>query len=241
MIRLTALCLALWAGCAAAGPLPESQERLFLEFARDVSGSDPDVMRSVQALIATPPTTLEEIGFYGMQNAPAPERVIRGVIHQLGVAGHIIGVEDKYSYELADLLLEQELAALPTDREAFDILAKFDGVDWREPPDPAFWQDFRAWFPSHTLAIEAAVRKRGYELLSLNLPLGDTLHYWVATPEQAERWRGKALYVGVNSQRYAREPFVTITVTAPNWGNYWSFMTYALDIPEPFWQRPQGL
>ena len=218
--------------------IPEAQARLFLEFASDVSGGDQALLRRVRELVDMPPRTLEGIGFYGMEDAPAPERVIRGIVSLLSNQGHLITVEDKYVYELPGLLIDQ--GRFGASGGALDVIGYFDGVDWEEGTGAVPWSRFRDWFPEHVDALEQAVRSEGLELLSLRLPLGDTLYFWVALPDLADRWRGRAIYAGRNHLRYNNR-FVVISVTRPDWENYWWFMTYALQMPEAFQALPQGL
>ncbi len=238
--RLCLLLTFLWVATASAGPLPEAQSQLFLNFARDVSEDDPKIMAAVEALIATPPTTREEIGFYGLESAPAPERSLRGILSLLENAGYIRGTEDKYIYEFSLVLIDEGLID-PTGHEvALDILGYFGDVDWDggEQPD---WSKFKRFFIKHTQAMEKAVANEGNRLLSVQLPLGDTLYFWLAPQGRADRWRNTALYSGVNTLEFRREPFVTISITDPDWKSYWSFLTYALQIPEEHGALPDGL
>ena len=239
MIRLAMVLIAGAFACAAvAQPLPDAQRALFLEFASDVSGNDADVMARAKALIETPPTTLEEIGFYGMENAPPPERVLRGIISALGNEGHILQFEDKYIYEMPLVLADEGLAAFedPLLKDPVNLFGASIAPD--SAPTDAQWRTFRANFGPHVRAIETAVRQTGHELLSLNLPLGDTMFIWIATPDQARTWRNRQLYAGVNTQRYARSPVVSITVSDPAWNVYWGFLTYAFHVPEAFRDVP---
>lgn len=236
----TFVCL-LSASFAMAEQLPPKQVELFTAFARDVSGNDPETMQTAARLIATPPTTKEEIGFYGLDNAPAAERALRGIIRALSDAGHLIAVEDKYLFDLPEVLEGAGVATLPADRSDVSLTAPFADTDWDAEVTDAEWLAFKAWFPGHTRAVEEAVAAKGLSLLSLRLPLGDTLYYWAASPEMAETWRDTALYAGVNTLKFKRTPFVSFSITAPDWEAYWGFTTYALGIPEAHWTAPDGL
>lgn len=228
----------LWAAHAMAQDIPVQQARLFLEFARDASGDDAGIMAQAARLIDTPPTTLETIGFYGFEGAPAPERTLRGIISVLGDAGHILEFEDKYINEMPLVLEQQGLADFDGD-PIKDVLTLFgDEIPHDRPPTDEHWQRFRAGFPAHVRAVEAAVQRRGHEMLSLNLPLGDTMHVWIAPPEIAAKWRNQMLYAGVNTLADARIPVVTVTLTEPAWDDYWRFLTYAIHIPKAYWPVP---
>lgn len=223
---------------AKAQALPDAQGALFLEFARDVSGNDAAVMQKAEQLIKSPPTTLEEIGFYGLEEAPAPERTLRGIISRLGGAGYFFEFEDKYIYEMP-LVLEQEGVAAFADDALKDPLMLFGGdIDYDDGPTDAQWQTFRSSFGPHLRAIEAAVRRTGNDILSLNMPLGDTMYVWITSPKMARKWRNRGLYVGVNTVQFRRTPFVSMTVTDPSWDVYWGFLTYAIGIPEAYADMP---
>jgi len=221
--------------------LPEAQRALFLEFAADVSSEEADVMRIARQLVETPPTTLETIGFYGMADAPPAERALRGIISLLDARGHLISIEDKYVYELPAVLTQRGNltgVALGSD---LDVLGFFADVDPETGPAPEDWQAFRSWFPDHVQALDVGVAATGHALLSLTLPLGDTLYFWAPTPEVAARWRGRALYIGADSLQHNQELLVTMAVSAPDWRSYWDFMTYAMQMPEPYRPVPDGL
>lgn len=221
-----------------AQQIPEKQADLFLDFARDVSGNDPDIMAQAQSLIATPPTTRETIGFYGLEKAPAPERSLRGIISVLEDEGYLLGVEDKYIYELP-FVLDQLGWAEGQDDPDLDILTGLTAAyDAGRDPTPEDWQSFRSYFSVHTKAIEEAVARSDRRLMSLRIPLGDTMYVWAPAPDVAARWHDTALYVGVDTLGLSSVGLVQIRVSDPAWDIYWDFMTYAMDIPEPYWAYP---
>jgi hypothetical protein len=224
-----------------AQALPASQVALFSDFASDVSGGDPDVQAIVDRFTSAPPTIKEEIGFYGLEDAPPAEWALRGIITQLVEAGHLIAVEDKYMYELANVLSDAGFADLPQAQSELDLIGYFKEFNWDAGITNDQWRAFKAWFPGHTRAVEQAVVAKGFTLLSLQLPLGDTLYFWAAPPEIADKWRNTAVYAGVNSLRFQRSPFVLIKVTDPAWAEYWGLMTYALNIPKAYRSVPDGI
>lgn len=241
MIRRTlcaGLMLLLGTAGAVAQPIPENQAQLFLDFARDVSGHDPKVMATTQDLIDTPPTSLETIGYYGLEDAPAAERTLRGIISLLDARGHILGFEDKYINEMPLVLEQRGLADFAGDPRK-DVLTLFPGdIDPDSGPTADQWRAFRDGFGGHVRAIEAAILRKGHVLLSLDLPLGDTLHFWCASPDMAEKWRGTVLYFGVNTVTGRHFSTVAVRVTDPAWDDYWGFLTYALFIPERYSDVP---
>jgi hypothetical protein len=223
-----------------AAPLNEAQSDLFRSFAQDVSGGDQEVMAKVDALIAAPPTTLEKIGFYGMEDAPAPERSLRGIIQVLDEAEYFFGVEDKYIYEFPRLLVEEGLAEPDGGEASLDILQYIEGVDWDVGEEPD-WVAFKPYFVEHTQKIEQAVQNAGRRLLSLNIPLGDTLYFLVVPEATAKKWSGQTLYTGPATSKWAKVETVEFSVGAPDWASYWSFLTYAFQIPKEHQALPDGL
>lgn len=224
-----------------AESLPKVQSDLFLSFARDVSGGDPDIMAQTQALIDKPPTTVKTIGFYGLEDAPAPERTLRGIISILDDRAFLLGVEDKYVYELP-FVLEQLGWADGAQDPNLDVLGRLVdifGADQTLGDDD--WQAFRAHFVVHVSAVEASVRRAGRELLSLQLPLGDTIYMWAPSPDVAETWRNRPLYLGLNTLQLSTDKLVIMAVTEPAWQDYWAFMTYAVGVPEPYRSMSEGL
>lgn len=218
----------------------DDQEELFRDFARDVSGGESALMVQVNTLIVNPPTTLEDIGYYGLENAPHPERTLRGIISALTEAGHLLCAEDKYIYEFPLILMEEGLADAGDNPEGLDLRRIVEAVDWDagEQPD---WPAFKQTFADHTRQVEQAVARTGNRLLSVQLPLGDTLHFWVAPEDMAKRWQGTTLYSGPSTVKFSRSPKVTIKITSPDWINYWSFLTYAFRIPKEHNALPEGL
>lgn len=241
MIRRAICAALLLVSSALAGgaqPIPDQQAQLFVEFARDVSGNDPQVMATARHLIETPPTTLETIGYYGLEDAPAAERTLRGIISLLDAHGHILGFEDKYINEMPLVLEQHGLADFAGDLQK-DIMSLFPGeIDPETGPSDTQWRAFRKGFGGHVRAIETAMARKGHVLMSLDLPLGDTLHLWCASPAMAEKWRGQVLYFGRNTLDRRYFSTVTVAVTDAAWDDYWGFLTYALFIPERYSDLP---
>lgn len=218
----------------------DDQRDLFREFARDVSAGESALMVRVDTLIANPPSTAEDIGFYGLEDAPPPERTLRGIISALANAGHLLCAEDKYIYEFPLVLREKRLADTGDTPEALALVRTIEAVDWDagEQPD---WSAFKQTFSDHTRQVEQAVARTGNRLLSVQLPLGDTLYFWVAPEDMAKRWQGTELYNGPSTAKFSRVSEVSISITSPDWKNYWSFLTYAFQIPREHNALPEGL
>ncbi len=148
------------------------------------------------------------------------ERAIRGIISQLVDAGHLISVEDKYVYELTGILKQRGAISSSVERRDLDLLVYFDDFDWDSEITNAQWGDFKTWLPQHVRALEHAVSDNELTLLSLRLSLGDTLYFWAAPHDIADKWQGRAVYAGLNTQTYSRSPIVIIAVAKPAWEDY---------------------
>lgn len=213
----------------------DAEGRSVLAFAQAVSGGDKAVMAQAEALIATPPTTLEGIGFYGKSKASAEERSLRGIVTLLLANGYLMDFEDKYINEMVYTLAGKGI--LPR-IEGTHGLGLFE-MDENDPK--AFAVKLRAGFAGHLRAIEQGAAAKGYALLSVNFgAVGDGMIVWAARPEVAQDWRGKVLFVGPNATRSGPKdaPVTVIAVTAPDWQRYWAFLTYAFMLPQDFWPYP---
>lgn len=211
---------------------------VIVEFAGAVSGGDPAVMAKVEALIATPPTTLEGIGFYGMTGAPPGERTALGIVSVLMNAGFLPAFEDKYVYDLPAALIAQGVLA-DTGDPALDPFTPMLN-SWNEETGLDY-AAIRAVFPAHVAALTDAAAAAGHRLLSVSLGQdGDTFLLWPATPDQAAAWLGRPLYAGPNLTRWSDNDafIVAFAVIEPDWERYWTFLTYALDMPKEYWPFP---
>lgn len=196
------------------------------DFARDVSGGDSKIAAQVEQIIAVPPSTLEEIGFYGAESASASERKFRAVVFRLSEAGYILGFEDKYIHEMPYVL--QDLGHLDAKANVTQLLDRVQDVYGPEGPDDPGAEAARVLaggFEAHVRAIEAAAHADGKALLYVDLPLGDTFHLIVLPAQAADDWRDVA-FLETETARFA--------ITAPQWNVYYDFLGYALllrDVP----------
>jgi hypothetical protein len=166
-----------------------------LSFASDMSGGNADVQAATAALIATPPTTLEAIGFYGAANWPARTRIFLGVVSVLNNAKITEAVEDKYSWELIGQwqsagLIDVE-ALPPAGRGVFEPIAKalFEEDVVKQAAYRRFiWENYA----QATRELEAQIARGGKRLMSLDATSGDTMFFIRLAPAIAERWQERA-------------------------------------------------
>lgn len=191
------------------------------DFAHDISGADPEIAAHVARIIAHPPTTLEEIGFYGAEDKSAQERKTRAVIFRLSEGGHILGFEDKYIHEMAYVLQDQGI--LDADFEAGALMTAAEGYynESEDDPEPKVAAALQSGFVEHVTGMEQAAKAAGRELLYIDVPLGDTFHLVALSPDVAAKWRNVVL-LEADGARFA--------ITAPQWDIYYDFLSYAFQL-----------
>ena len=196
-----------------------------LSFVRDVTGNDAELIETVRGFTENPPTTLEEIGFYGVENASADERAFRATVSALGQDGTMLLFEDKYIDEMPYLLGEQgwisETAAAEADVFLSDVGEAHVTMDRPEVTKLAADR-----FADHVAVLERAISAMPHRVLYIDVPVGDTFHLLRVSPAVFEKW-SNTLFLRTETSRFA--------VTAPQWDVYWVFLTSALGLD---WQHP---
>jgi hypothetical protein len=195
-------------------------DQALIEFARDFSGDDPKVMAKVRGFVATPPTSIEEIGFYGPSDGPAERRQYLATVSALADANHLYASEDKYSNELIHILDRDgkiSLAKMPPKAQKF-----WRAVD--ENPDDLSKRAFRklAWetYAEATQAIESELGARGKAIVSIDATDGDTMYFAIVDKTVADRWHHIGLGNFAPYDGGVREPM---------WDRFWTFLEYAWD------------
>lgn len=193
-----------------------------LEFARDFSGNDPVVMEKVSRFIETPPTKIEDVGFYGSDGDPPARRQWLATVSALADAGHLTSSEDKYSNEFVHVLVQVgkiDLATMPANIRRF--WTGIGGGD-SDLSDRAFAK--LAWeiYADATQAVEAQLAARGKALMSIDATGGDTMYFAVIDKALADKWRGTGFGNFENYDGGVRDPM---------WDRYWSFLEYAIGLP----------
>lgn len=189
-----------------------------IAFARDFSGGDATIVAQAERYLATPPTDMATIGFYGAEQHPPRHRAFLATVTLLDGKEKLSAVEDKYSYELFALWAEAKVidpAKLPPAAKAL-FGPMIDGSE----PDIATYQA-RAWkdYAQATAELEAHIAARGKALLSIDATDGDTMLFALVDPAIADRWRNRALS---EHQGYRAG------VRAPMWDRFWSHLDYAM-------------
>ncbi len=190
-----------------------------IDLARDLSGNDANVISKITEITTNPPTSTEEIGFYGMKDASAAERTFRAAIFQLSKTGYIYTFEDKYLYEMPLVLADDgAIAALPGLGDFFDSMTA---------------TEFREGFPAHIDLLERAAAQKGRALLSVALPVGDSFYIVSVSPEIADKWRNVV---------FLQQGGDVFGMTEPEWSLYYSYLSYALRLDNVGWPSlpPRG-
>ena len=167
-----------------------------IAFATDLSSpNDTELMRQVANFATSPPTTREEIGFYGLENAAPRTRAFLATVSLLTERGYIQSVEDKYTYDILgewqrDKLIDVD--ALPVaGRGVFGPIAKMDFPENKKKNEDYsrfVWENYG----QATRELEQQIALSGRLLMSVDATSGDTLYFVVIKPEIAERWQDRA-------------------------------------------------
>lgn len=199
-------------------------DQALLDFARDISKDDQAVLAQIEQIIAKPPTELEEIGFYGAEDASIDERKFRATISYLNTEGHIIGFEDKYIHDMIYLL--QDMGWMNPDSP---VSAYVEGLEERiadydnDTAESDAAAHLAKTFARHTKELDAAIAETGKALIFIDLPRGDTLHLVQVSNALAAKWRDVA---------FVRTCEHIFAVTDPQWSVYYDFLANsALSLP----------
>jgi hypothetical protein len=193
-----------------------------MSFASDLSGGNADVLAATAALIATPPTTLEAIGFYGTEKFPARTRIFLGVVNVLDNAKFIETAEDKNTWELIGQWQAARLidvGALPAaGRGVFEPIAKahFEEDAGKQAAYRRFvWDNYA----QATRDLEDQIARGGQRLMSLDATSGDTMFFIRLAPAIAERWQERAFSEHDGYQAGLRQPI---------WDRFWDHLGVSL-------------
>lgn len=230
-IRRRRLPILLAGGAAALGVLKPGTRALaqtdspLLRFVRDISGNDAPLAARVASYEASPPATIDEIGFYGGEKFPASVRIWLATVSRLRDGKFIDSAEDKYSPEVflewRDRGLIDPTTFGPAAKAAFgNIFGQSPESVGDNPEDyAALGAAFRANFAGACAEIEKQIAERGKTLASVDDAGGDTMFFALLSPQQAERWMDRA---------FAMDGATQYGVRTPDWRRFWHHMTYAL-------------
>jgi hypothetical protein len=215
--------LALGAGVFAAGCWRmDAWSTQLMAFASDLSGGNADVLAATAALIATPPTTVETIGFYGFENRPARTRTFLGVVTVLAKQNLVEEIEDKQTWELIGQwqtagLIDVE-ALPPAGRGVFEPIAKarFEEDAMKQAAYRRFvWGNYA----QATRDIEEQIARGGKRLMSLDATSGDTMFFSRLAPLVAERWQERA---------FSDHDGYRAGLRLPIWDRFWDHLGVSL-------------
>jgi hypothetical protein len=210
--------------------MTNNDDSIFVALARDLSGGDAEIIERVRGYLDAPPTTLEEIGFYGGAQAAPEARIFWGLVTALARAGYLYSVEDKYTPEIIDRWLTDEvfdLQALPTDARALLCAIRdndmFELEEDEDRLEQLYEQLFRI-FGAGTRALEAQLEAQGRALLSVDATDGDTMFFAVVQKSVADSWCSKAFAETAEGYRPGIRP--------PMWDRFWYHLVYAYHLDD---------
>ncbi|MEM9998282.1 MAG: hypothetical protein AAF809_11325 [Bacteroidota bacterium] len=202
-----------------------------LHAAADLSRGNDALLRAVEAALASPPRTTEEVGFYITQYNTDAENVFRFFVSQLMQGGYTMAAEDKYQHEIFEQWEEQIALPEALKRLLPEVFSEGDG--WFDEDNyEDYLEDRRAevhaGYVEAVRAIEAAFAETGSPLVTLEIAGGDTLVFMAVPPAVAERWAGVVL-----ARTHDGKP---LGVRPPDWDTFWHHLGYATgftDGPPP--------
>lgn len=171
------------------------------------AGAASPLAAELRQIAAAPPTTEEEIGFYGVEGEPAGRRAWLAGLDRAEAGEVISSVEDKYSAEVPFVLTESGWlgdGAPPDDLAALlDLLDELGGCDDALAARPVRDRIMRR-LPRMAEAVEAAVARRGLALVSFEATDGDTLFYTALDESERAAFPGADLPTGIRPFDWAR-------------------------------------
>ncbi|WP_320203997.1 hypothetical protein [Agrobacterium rosae] len=174
--------------------MPSEDYAGIIAFASDFSGGDPTIVKRVQEMAVNPPTDMETVGFYGVEDYPARHRLFLATVNLLDNGGTLHSVEDKYTSDIFSIWQEggiiDKTALGPVANAVFGPL-----IIGEQPPGPISVYRDLVWaqYAEATKELEQSIQASGKVLLSIDATDGDTMFFALVHPEIADRWRDKAL------------------------------------------------
>jgi hypothetical protein len=202
------------------------------EFVADVTNNNKAAIRYVQRITKDIPRSDEEVGFYLADDASEEEAVFRATISYLVKNNFVMAFEDKYVSEMLEVFYQNKVLATGKDRKEFrpfmsEKLYEDAEIILEENGDNKKWREYslnlRDKFPPYAQAIESLFTEHNKALMSVDIPLGDTLFFIVMDKKNADKWRNTVFLGDTHTLDY-------FGVRDANWENYWSFFTYSAKL-----------
>jgi hypothetical protein len=207
---------------AASSEVAASWASELAAFAADLSGNDPDIAAAVGRYVTSPPTTIEEVGFYGFKDWSPQTRAYLATVSRLSDRDFIESIEDKYTWEILSVWQTKKIfdveALPPAGRGVFETLvrASFSEDPAKQEAHRRFvWQNYA----QATLELEQQIMARGRMLMSVDATQGDTLYFTLVAPAVAQRWQEKA---------FSDESGYRAGLRLPMWDRFWDHLGVSL-------------
>ena len=205
---------------------------LLPDLAHDLSGGDDALVAHVRQALENPPSTTEEVGYYGASGFPPAKNCFLFTITQLGKAGHLLSAEDKYVTELLDLFAER--VELPQAMKSWfpkrlGWNGDFDALGLTKATHGRAASRFAATYHRAMAELEGAFEAKGQALRLLQFHMGDTMPFILVDRPIAEKWSG----VPICDDEDGRP----LGLVRPDWERFFHHLCYAvgweLEYPEP--------
>jgi hypothetical protein len=199
--------------------MPSEDYADIIAFASDFSRGDPTIVKRVQEMAVNPPTDMETVGFYGVEDYSARHRLFLATVNLLDNAGKLHSVEDKYTSDIfsiwqdAGIITKTSLG--PVANAVFGPLI----IGEQQPGTISAYRDLVwAQYADATKELEQSIQESGKVLLSIDATDGDTMFFALVPSEIANRWRDKALseHEGYRSG-----------VRSAMWDRFWVSLAYS--------------
>jgi len=206
----------------------ESHRRI-VELARALDIQQAD-LADLEASLASPPRTTEEVGFYVSTKNTDQENRYRMMVSRLSRAGRLLSEEDKYCHWLLEKFAEHtELP--PAFKDAFGpLLDPSQGPEDSGAAVADLTAHIRDNYARGVHALERAFETQGQRLRTLWTAGGDTLYFVLVSPDVAEAWTNRVV-----AATHTGEP---LGLRPPAWAAFYGHLGYAIGLSG---DAPEGL
>jgi hypothetical protein len=208
--------------CSGGTLMASSWEAELIAFAADMSGGHPAINAATTRYATSPPSTIEEVGFYGFADWSPRTRAYLATVSRLSDRKLIESTEDKYTWEMFGDWQTRKIIDVetlpPAGRGVFETMAKasFSLDEGEQDRYRRFvWQNYA----QATLELEQQIAASGRVLMSVDATSGDTLFFALVAPGVARRWQERA---------FSDQGGYRAGLRLPMWDRFWDHLAVSL-------------